>query len=552
MTEGVAGREMLGSITAPHIGAVFEGSRAVRKVQDLYGRVEVPLCKVENDDDRQLWAFRNIHAFREYTSPITIHWYQAAQDWLLDVRTASSHGKKEGDRLIPLDTTEKRGVREIENLVKAMVAVTASARAMDTSAGSMDAYVSALVGDNLDRADTWSEFLVHKDRGKIDLLKRNPAIHHYYGKILADVYMTNSSGERTPRIDSQMVDFLKKGRDYKGGMREYVEQFLLQETDQELDQIFDQYPLFADDEVRMTAANLAADIFLIDEYTQWEYDTEHFYYQAHQNDQGVKEEDKKIQLMPTQNWGGNPLRAILEPSFLPKTIKRMYAGDQQIWELVDDAFTFKIAREANDEFNKNYQLKPTMTTPLKALARYGQALMSFYGGSTAPDLAAWGKEQLDGKAGIPAILTLMNQVVGDAEGTGDTQWPFGKDAMGWFTSRILYIKSLAAVRQFVQPSSFELVFSQEDKRNLKEIARFIFGSTIDFKSGLLYETASAGLGFKYKQNRIERVVDTIYEIKNLLMLGGEAKEGEAQFKKSLMMALNIAVILGGGGGGRRK
>lgn len=559
-----------GSIVAPYIGAAFEGSRILKKVRDIRtGLAEVPVYKVEDSDERQMWAFRNIHAYSEYTSPLTVHWKMAVDDWVLDIRTATSSGKldpadPDGKKRIPLDRTERQGAVESEKLMKAMIAVTASSRAMETSAGSMDAYVAALVGDNLDRADGWKEFLIHGGRDKIEMLlgkeggegKGSGVIRYYYDKLVEDA---------DTMLNSQLFDFLKKidKVDYKGGFREYVYEFLLEEESSETEDALIIDGLIPDDEVRTAAAKLAADIFLVDKYTEWEKKVEDQYIEKNKNNPDPKL--RRVQIKPTENWGGNPLRAIIEPSFLPKTIKGIYARDKQIWELLDEAFTFKVARETNrgvievegrviKSFDENYTLRPTMTTPLKALSRYGQALMAFLGGSTAPSIAAWGKDQLDGKAGIPTIITLMNQVVGDVEGMGDKedQWPFGKDAMGRFTAEILHLKALASVRQFVQPTSFELVFSQDDKRNLKEIAHYIFGSTLDFKSGLIQETSSAALGFAYKFNRIPGVAEMIYDTKNLLLLGGETTEGEAQLKKSLMIALGIAVILGSGGGGGGK
>lgn len=60
MPESMASSEY-SSVVAPYIGAVFEGSRIVRKVTDIRtGIPEVPVYNVEKPDHRQLWAFRNI------------------------------------------------------------------------------------------------------------------------------------------------------------------------------------------------------------------------------------------------------------------------------------------------------------------------------------------------------------------------------------------------------------------------------------------------------------------------------------------------------------
>ena len=577
MPEAMGGPEY-GSIVAPYIGAVFEGSRILRKVVDIRtGIPEVPVYKVEDSDNRQLWAFRNIHAYSEYTSPITVHWYPASQDWVLDIRTASSAGKidpadPDKKKRIPLDSVERKGAVESEKLMKAMIAVTASARAMETSAGAMDKYVEALVGGDADRADTWSEFLIHGGEDKIELLLANPAINHYFCKLEEDAYITtrDATGKLTdkPNLNSQLVSYLQKDG-YKGGFREYIYEFLLKETDPEikvLSRAFDYEPI-EDSEVRTAAAKLAADIFLIDKYTEWEKGVEDQYHELHKGEPEPKKQ--RIQLKPTENWGGNPLRAVIEPSFLPKTIKHMYREDEQILVLVDKAFTFdfeipsNLPREKKEEleqlkenFRRNNFLKPTMTSPLKALNRYGQALMTLFGGSTAPGLPVLNDRVFSGKESITNIWELMNQVVGDTSGKkkkheNEELWPFGKDIMGWFTTRILYIKSVAAVRQFMSPGTLTFTFSTDDQRNLRKVAEIIFGTSLRGEAGILRETASDRLGFKYRTNRIPGEAELIEQTKNVLLLGGEHGKEAAYLRRFFQATFGVAAAVSGGGGRRK-
>lgn len=566
-----------GSIVAPYIGAAFEGSRILKKVRDIRtGLAEVPVYKVEDSDERQLWAFRNIHAYSEYTSPLTVHWKIAADDWVLDIRTATSSGKldpadPDRKKRIPLDRTERQGTVESEKLMKAMIAVTASARAMDTSAGSMDKYVEALVGGDADRADTWSEFLIHGVSGKekIKMLMSNPAIKHYYDKLVSDT----QTG-----LNCQLAGYLEKKTDYKGGFREYSYSFLLDETEQEVEVLSSTYNLIQDSEVRTAAAKLATDIFLVDKYTEWEFEFEKSYNDAHASE--TDPEKRRIQLKPTENWGGNPLRAVIEPSFLPKVIKNMYREDPQIFKWVDEAFTFdfkipdNLPREQRirletlkDNFEKNNQLKPTMTTPLKALNRYGQALMIFFAGSTAQGLPAFNKNSfMPGEKAVINIWELMNQVIGDTSGLpkderekeeferrfGKEKIPFGKQVMGWFTERVLFIKAAAAVRQFSPPGTFELMFSQNDIRNLREVAEILFGSKLRSEAGVVKETNSDRLGFKYgAKNMIPGVIDDLEQTKNTLLLGGEKGKEEAFIQRFLQATFGIAVAITTGGGKKR-
>lgn len=646
--------EFLGSLSAPHIGAVFERSRVIKKVTDIRGMLEVPVLKVKEPLDRELWAFRNIHSFSEYTSPINIHWYQAAQDWVLDIRTASSAGEEINKKVVPLSEDERKGASETENLIKAMIAVTASARAMEASAGSMDAYVGALVGDNPDRADTWAEFLVHKDKGKIDLLLKNPVIRWYYSRLLKDAYASlevdaqgnyleerdgnlifaskrssekgkvenfevDATGGLVPLMAPKMVketvketvkdfqgnillnpdgspkevwkevwkckmiEYLEK-ENHKGGMREYAWYLYNSDSEQEIDTLAEKDILALDDEVRLTAAKLATDIFLITKYTQWEYDVQAKYVEYYEKEKDPKK--RKIELKPSPNWGGNPLRQVIEPSFLPKVIKSIYKDrDEEIWGLVDDCFTFRKAKEANPMFELNNFLVPEMTAPLKHLMRYGQALMALYGGSTAPNLATWDKNVFMGKESIPVILQLMNQAVGDVSGvsqekdkiTGEypkEDWPYGKDVMGRFVVELLHLKAVAAVRQFVSPTTLELIFTKEDQRRLEEAAEFVFGSGYLYKSGLIQETATAGLGFTYKTNKtnaleIEKtsalksketgalgIKELLEKTKNILLLGGEHGKEEAFLMRFFQTTFGIAAAVttsgGGSKGGRKK
>ena len=71
-------------------------------------------------------------------------------------------------------------------------------------------------------------------------------------------------------------------------------------------------------------------------FTQWEYEIDKEVLRL-QKERG--EEEKGIQLKPSPGWGGNPLTAVLKPSFLPRRIKRVYRKeDETIMNMTDSAF----------------------------------------------------------------------------------------------------------------------------------------------------------------------------------------------------------------------
>lgn len=672
MPEAGGREELLGSIGAPYIGAAFEHSRILRKVLSIYsGRPEVPVYNVAEPSERDLWAFRNMHAFKEYTSPMAVHWYvQVLQDWKLDIRT-SSQSQDVLSKIPPPDKTEfKEGVKKSEKFISAMMAVAASVNAMEISAGAMDKYIGALVGDDPDRADTWSDGLVHGDEEKLRLLKANPVIRYFYNKLVKDAFKVVETSQVNPingkiiakkhwevNPDSQLADFLisydspNRRHPYKGGFKAYIEHFLLPNETTEsnptvmklysgdvgelirlfegdvralvevfgknkdklktlflnekdnllpllgdlsktetrrIEELFKERPenevldkfkenlekiaglfvnktvdsdssmLFEEREIRETAASLATDIFLVDELTEWEYLVQE---QIKDREHG---EISGLQSKPTPNWGGNPLTAIIRPSFLPEVIKGVYAGDPAIMRLVDNAYTFEDAKKASiqmygedNDFVKYFSIKPTMTAKLKSLYRYGRSLMGFFGGSTAASLPEWEKEQVAGKEGFPVLVELPWQDVARChvrKNYGSKEFPFGKEAMGDFVSKLLYIKTLAAVRRFRKPGILELVIDPKDRRSLREIAETFFGSRLNYSDGYIRATTER-LDIEYSHNFIRgadglTVMERLDKAKDILCLSGEFKD-TAKFARFLQVTFGaVGAVVGSGGGGR--
>ncbi|MDD3532394.1 MAG: hypothetical protein PHW57_03655 [Candidatus Shapirobacteria bacterium] len=104
---------------------------------------------------------------------------------------------------------------------------------------------------------------------------------------------------------------------YKGGFPALIDEILLPEVDVSDLGSFKKSQLIG-------AARLAADAFLVEKYTAWEF--------FNNDGLGV--------WRPDPSWGGDPFRSILEPSFLTHKIKGMYhgPGSEKILEIINLAF----------------------------------------------------------------------------------------------------------------------------------------------------------------------------------------------------------------------
>lgn len=638
------------SLSYPHIGAIFEGSRIFGKGADQWRRPLVEVFHVWDPNETVIWTFRNYEAWREF-GQFTSDWFTATIDYKTDIETAANKGKRVGEVSDPTpeDPTRKKAVyapltkiefdeaRKSESIMKAMMAVSSSARAMEQSAGVMDAYVMAMVGKNEDHADTWQEFLIHKDSHKLDILRGEryrkedvdrgrkkkggspvtaadigslkqeewnngrtelkmvpergiPIVVHYWEKLRADVSedtpekirerirqrkemrLRGDPPETWPPIyKSKMVEYLdKRGRHYKegaGGMKEYVFDFLLNESDAERERLVMEFGV--DSQAMAAAAKLVTDIFLVDEYTSWEFGIhciEEEFYEEKRRNRTLKEgpKDEMMQLKPVINWGGNPLTCVLEPSYLFRHVKRVYADSRgiELLDAVDDAFRMEIPSRMNPSFAEN-RLQPTMLEPLKALMRYARAISNLAGSSRANSLAGWDREALYGReVNLQNVFELMDQVEGDLSGVdrGEDmpELPFGKHAMGWFTAKILNIKARAALLEIAKRGVGETITVPEDEREeLFSAARWIAGDGFKWKSGLMRELASSRTRFTFAgKSIIPETWELISEAVDMLRLKGDYGEKGSyllNLARGLISAGDVVAKSGTGGGkGKRQ
>lgn len=512
MTEGQpqGGERMMGA--APEwIGAVFEQGNRKGQVTDIYSRtvpyeILVPVYDVKEKEEREKWIFENMRVFLDGTvaSPER-KWKDAVDNWLSELRFAANR--------VHLDRKE---LRETEADLKAIMAVCSSARAMEVSTGSATTYVECVTltgrGGNLALQDTWSDFLLHDDPDKLKRvvgfskdnaggnIDRFPLIRHYYDRLVAEAGITLkddriSKEDRISIVDintnvalrSNLVKCLT-GEDGRRGLNDYISDFMMKEKDGKKEESDEFKAQWGSDSQRWTAAKIATDAFLVNLYTQWEY-------KIHK--EGVDEQGEKVMYKPVPTWGGDPFRAVLEPSFLPRRIKGMYQGkDSVLLDLVDLAFRPDdlegdpaVSAEVKQEINKKL-LKASATSHLKAYGRYSDALWEFFGSSRGMGIPRWDKKIMG--EGLPSVVENLDQVYGGME---TKEIPnLGKQILGLMTMRIIHCKALAVAMESSRPgftAKMGILFGEEKTRPFFEVRQFLYGPNIDAKDGFFEDLAGA-------------------------------------------------------------
>jgi len=577
-----------------YFGAVFEKGKWARYYMDEKGRSIIPDLDVIKKADRGRWALENMRVFSDGTvaSPAE-KWKRSAgpsiiDDWLSELRFAASRAQK--GLGLEERTKLREEVKETELDIKAMMAVSASARAMEVSAGSAAEYARLITGQpkgarpDLDAQDYWQDFLLHNDAAHNEYQKllrviNHPLIKHYYRQIIEDADIKlpepSKSGsdqeqqtwERRRWIEFQglkefeyikkdkmpfdevkdkdkerflkrckLAEYLEKeGEEYKGGFDEYVSNLVLRDSEAFIEAWGAKG---ADDGVRWSAARLATDAFLVHMFTQWEYEIDKEVLRL-QKERG--EEEKGIQLKPSPGWGGNPLTAVLKPSFLPRRIKRVYRKeDETIMNMTDSAFRpekdiferelgkfdkgieefekrirefkgkkdFKEEKEFRDKKKelekkkKNFEgeiLQPSMTEHLKKYARYSDALWTFLGSSRGIAIPQWTRSTLE--QDLPTIAELLDQVYGNVS---EPKPKTGKHIVGAMMARIIQCKALATAVESARPGFRELageIFGEEEKeRPFLGVKQFLWGLKLTGKQGFLTSLTGGRTRFVFESN----------------------------------------------------
>lgn len=473
-----------------HYVAIFREGR--------YGSFErqwgdkVKFLSVLNSKDRLIWCYANMGAFANGVIQ-TKDWKGVVDMWLGDIKDSANLVRATREKMV--------GIKETERDLRAMMALSASARAMEGSAGSAATYVRLLTVDqngDLDKQDTWADFLLHDDPEKYWRVVSQPLVMHYYRRILAQagISLDCESGQTVngklnkvssfkkvdsdTALSSKLFGFLKHtdGEKYKGGFEPYISDVLLATDDPAF--VSAQAKLGVDESARWSAARLACDAFMVDKLTRWENEI-----------RKAGEYPPKTNIKPYAGWGGDPLAMVLQPSFLSRKIKKVYSGrDIAIMDMTDRAFS------PNDIFDRlgRTDVKPlpiSMTGNLKQYARYNDALWQFLGGSRAAGIPSWTNETMTKT--LPAIAELLDQVYGESKKNKNSEEPdnTGKQIVGAMMARILECKALAAAVESARPGfkdNLRILFNVGDPKEARpflDVEKSIWGPDLDSKKGLL-------------------------------------------------------------------
>ena len=528
MPEGQPTSETKMTIPPTYIGAVFETGRSRSLIHDWVSNKDiVPVLDVLKEKDREIWALDNIRVFSDGTlaSP-ELSWKSVIDFWLAELKVAAVNSH-----------LDRKNLLETEKNIKSMMAISSSARAMEASTGDVDAYVSFITqtsGGDLDKQDTWAEFLLHRDRGKIKTVLKNEMVSYFYEEILKDAKIfvqKDEEGEeknwfivnKKEALDSKLMDYLIdknpfpdensddykrfeiKIKDKKISLNRYIDEVLFEKLDREK-WLVKGY----DDESMWAAARLAADIFLVDKYTQWAFEIDKF---------GKTNYGDKFKLVtkPCPGWGGDPLISIIKPCFVPEVIKGVYKGAEGI-----------VLKKINEAFRPEDILGEeclpcSLTIDLKKLARYNKALFLFLGGSRANDIPQWTKESL---GNLSKTIELLDQVYG---GTGDDK----KHLMGLIVSRLLNCKAFATAYESARPNFGEkmaILFGDiKTGRPFFEIEQFIWGYDLKARSGFLASLAGPRTGFIFEHNKFG-ADNILKETKEILSTNDQNQAGRAGIK----------------------
>jgi len=218
------------------VGAVFENGRtkALSWNWERFKEI-VPIKDVKDKEQREQWMLENIRVFSDGTlSNPHRKWKSVIDAHLSELKVAA---KNTGLSFkLPEESEEKKKflqeTRETENDIKAMMAVSSSARAMEVCSGVFAAYATSMTQQDeqadLNKQDSWAEFLLHKDPEKKHRVLRNPMIRFFYERIIdeAGIKVKFESNKKDPKklereIDGKRVKF----RDKEGKERDFVKEW---------------------------------------------------------------------------------------------------------------------------------------------------------------------------------------------------------------------------------------------------------------------------------------------------------------------------------------
>ena len=556
MAEGDFGPEL--GMTGPppeFLGSAFRTGRYGGRIESAWKDV-VSYYDVKDDGQRMLWCFENMRVFSDGTFPSPAEaWRGVGQHLTSDLKLAGTRGL--ANESVSNKERLKKSLEETEKDYKAMMAVAAAARCMERSGGSAKDYVDLISSkEGIGAQSTQAEFILHDDPAKLNRVINNPLVRKYYDRLLAYAGITsvkeweieettNSEGKlKTKKIVSdfevdtteaqkgKLAEYLKdKAR--KGGFNGFIADVLL--GDEATEDILELMENNVEDTARWSAARLACDAFMADKYTRWVYEVD---------------EDDDLSMQPTINWGGDPFRATLEPSFLPRRVKKVYRDSNSlILDLVDGAI------RPNDIFNKGdlapNLVQPTAVSNLSRFARINDALWQLIGGSRAEALASWNDKTLG--ESLPQIVELIDQVYGDtkSETEGlktDSQYPVGKHIVGVMMARLLEAKALALTSESAKPNfsnTIKQIFTKPEEHPFRKVLQTLWGPNLDAQMGFLKGLAGERTRFVLDENNLFDAEAHLKETWELLYTNDQSEDRmqRAKFVATARTALEVSDAL---------
>jgi len=516
-TEKKEAREALfGQNIEPYFGAVFEKGRYESYIRTgQIGRETNVILDVAKPRDRERWLLENVRAAMDGTIPNPEEtWKKIVDFWRLDFSEAVRREK--------LSTEDKE---RFDREIRSVMAVCASARAMEQSDGAAATYLGFITESSpehpyLDRQDDWAEYLLHGDKSKLAKVLENSLVASYYKELTAsvgvelfvwrkkgseDILLRNKSeeeakkegykeapgewdgkvnkavfikGEKEGKFDFREGTMAYYLAEKRGGMNKYIEEVLLRDVKIEGDY---------EESEKWAAAKLACDAFLVDKYTRWEYELN--------REESGKIGEKGGELKPSLSWGGDPLRALLEPSFLPRRIKEKYTGAPFVLKGIDEAFRPEGVLKDKDALKASIpEIK------LKDYARWSEALWKFLGNSQGSNIPIFSDRVLG--EDLPEIARLLDQVYGFA-----VKKKAGREIVGVMMAKIILTKTEALVSERYGERSEERTLDffgrvGENTKLVEGVRAYLFGPSGRMKSGFIarMENPESGIGLIFNKD----------------------------------------------------
>lgn len=523
-----------------YLGAVFKNGQ---NEPYLVSPELVVRLDPEEESDRRKFVYRNLYAFNSLylkNARMNAGWLSATLNYETDLRVAKEKGAR-------ITNTELESSNEF---LRAAMAVTASARAMEISGGAFEDYAKILTGSNekgspnIGWQDENDAYLLHADPNKIKNLLNDPLVKKYYDRLMKDLGIEqNGESEwhgdknQTPRkiiihndeinMDVNGVIHFVKDEAKQGGFDAYIDKVLVKEV----------RTTEVDTRITRAAAKLACDIFLVDKWTEY-FDIV--------NKTDISNKPSKLQPIP-KGWGGDPFDFVIHPTGLQR-LKGVYKDtDVVVLDILDSGLRPVDIYEKLEEIHqrkKGDSLPPKIRLPIasavtniKTLNRQSQMINKITGGPMAPNLSMWSGPALND---LMEAERLAAQVLGAQEvETGDG---LGQAIAGAQIIRIYRAKLLANALETLPPDvgdALRIVFDPESKmRPLYDARAFLMGPEFNFKQGHLQALQGGDFSFTIADNPFAR--KELDELLNLL----KSNDQSGKLNATLMQRIGSSIRMG--------